>query len=102
MKNPILREAAECLQRKKNRCRFTNTLLVNAGAVLNFKYRSAEDNFSVEEGYRSFGNNNNFYFIRFIVQFSSGQSAMAFLVALRQLRIFIAIWNLFVIFLMFV
>ncbi|KRX35406.1 Small integral membrane protein 7 [Trichinella murrelli] len=59
--------------RKKNRCRFTNTLLVNAGAVLNFKYRSAEDNFSVEEG----------------------QSAMAFLVALRQLRIFIAIWNLF-------
>ncbi|KAL1243439.1 Small integral membrane protein [Trichinella spiralis] len=61
------------------------TLLVNAGAVLNFKFRSAEDNFSVEEGYRSFG-----------------QSAMAFLAALRQLRIFIAIWNLFVIFLMFV
>ncbi|KRX27492.1 Conserved oligomeric Golgi complex subunit 4, partial [Trichinella nelsoni] len=48
------------------------TLLVNAGAVLNFKYRSAEDNFSVEEGYRSFGNNNNnFSFIRFIIQFSS-------------------------------
>ncbi|KRZ17355.1 Conserved oligomeric Golgi complex subunit 4 [Trichinella zimbabwensis] len=61
------------------------TLLVNAGAVLNFKYRAAEDNFSVEEGYRNFG-----------------QSAMAFLAALRQLRIFIAIWNLFVIFLMFV
>ncbi|KRZ31641.1 Conserved oligomeric Golgi complex subunit 4 [Trichinella pseudospiralis] len=61
------------------------TLLVNAGAVLNFKYRAAEDNFSVEEGYRNFG-----------------QSAMAFLAALRQLRIFIAIWNMFVIFLMFV
>ncbi|KRZ77766.1 Conserved oligomeric Golgi complex subunit 4 [Trichinella papuae] len=63
---------------------FHCTLLVNAGAVLNFKYRAAEDNFSVEEGYRNFG-----------------QSAMAFLAALRQLRIFIAIWNLFVIFLMF-
>ncbi|KRZ77767.1 Conserved oligomeric Golgi complex subunit 4 [Trichinella papuae] len=79
---------------------FHCTLLVNAGAVLNFKYRAAEDNFSVEEGYRNFGNDFMIERIRHR-SFEYGQSAMAFLAALRQLRIFIAIWNLFVIFLMF-
>ncbi|KRX97831.1 Conserved oligomeric Golgi complex subunit 4, partial [Trichinella pseudospiralis] len=41
-----------------------------------------------------------FLYCRIITMFI-GQSAMAFLAALRQLRIFIAIWNMFVIFLMF-
>ncbi|KRZ77768.1 Conserved oligomeric Golgi complex subunit 4 [Trichinella papuae] len=74
---------------------FHCTLLVNAGAVLNFKYRAAEDNFSVEEGYRNFGNDFMIERIRHR-SFEYGQSAMAFLAALRQLRIFIAIWNLFI------
>ncbi|ESP05703.1 hypothetical protein LOTGIDRAFT_208666 [Lottia gigantea] len=58
------------------------TLLVNAGAILNFKLKK-----SAEEG---FG----------MVNVTTGDKIREFLLSLRHLRIFIALWNIFVMFLM--
>uniref|UniRef100_A0A5S6PZS7 Immediate early response 3-interacting protein 1 n=1 Tax=Trichuris muris TaxID=70415 RepID=A0A5S6PZS7_TRIMR len=60
------------------------TLVVNACAVLNFKYNDQLDEFAI--GHSS----------------SVGHSIRSFLVSVRQLRVFVAIWNLFIIFLMVV
>ncbi|XP_041358298.1 small integral membrane protein 7-A-like [Gigantopelta aegis] len=62
------------------------TLLVNAGAVLNFKLKK-----SVEDG--SFG---------IVGEPTTGDKIREFLLSLRHLRIFIALWNILVMFLMLV
>ncbi|CAG5117715.1 unnamed protein product [Candidula unifasciata] len=62
------------------------TLLVNAGAVLNFKLRrSRQDEAFMER-----------------IDSSTGDKIREFLLSLRHLRIFIGLWNVFIIFLMFV
>ncbi|XP_067933485.1 small integral membrane protein 7-like [Watersipora subatra] len=61
------------------------TLLVNAGAILNFNLKKKPD----EHG-----------FIEIVRDPSTGDKIREFLQSLRQLRIFIALWNLFVLFLM--
>ncbi|BFZ16407.1 hypothetical protein BsWGS_19446 [Bradybaena similaris] len=62
------------------------TLLVNAGAVLNFKLkRSRQDEAFLEN-----------------IDSSTGDKIREFLLSLRHLRIFIGLWNVFIIFLMFV
>ncbi|CAL1591811.1 unnamed protein product [Knipowitschia caucasica] len=61
------------------------TLLVNAGAVLNFKLKRKESGFGEESGAPTTGDN-----IR------------EFLLSLRYFRIFIALWNLFMMFCMIV
>ncbi|XP_074642998.1 protein SMIM7 homolog isoform X2 [Tubulanus polymorphus] len=62
-----------------------STLLVNACAILNFrlKKRSDETNFGVSEP-------------------TLGEKVREFLLSLRYFRIFIGIWNIFIMFLMIV
>lgn len=60
------------------------TLLVNAGAVLNFKLRKSDSNgFGVSEP-------------------TAGDKVREFLRSLQYFRIFIALWNIFIMFLMLV
>ncbi|XP_063396960.1 protein SMIM7 homolog [Mytilus trossulus] len=61
------------------------TLMVNAGAVLNFKLRKGKE--------ESFGAS---------LEPSAGDKVREFLLSLRYFRIFIALWNMFVMFLMIV
>ncbi|KAK3595257.1 hypothetical protein CHS0354_010865 [Potamilus streckersoni] len=61
------------------------TLLVNAGAVLNFRLKkSPQDEFQV------------------VVEPTLGDKIREFLLSLRYFRIFIALWNIFIMFLMIV
>ncbi|KAL4235730.1 Small integral membrane protein 7 [Mactra antiquata] len=61
------------------------TLLVNAGAILNFKLkRGKEDNFEA------------------VSEPSVGDKVREFLLSLRYFRIFIALWNVFIMFCMLV
>ncbi|KAK6188507.1 hypothetical protein SNE40_004668 [Patella caerulea] len=62
-----------------------STLMVNAGAILNFKLRKSQQ----DEG---FGMSNS----------TSGDKIREFLLSLRHLRIFIGLWNVVVMFLMIV
>ncbi|XP_046353499.1 small integral membrane protein 7-like [Haliotis cracherodii] len=62
------------------------TLLMNAGAVLNFKLKKTQ-----EEG--AFGAERDP---------TVGDKVRSFLLSLRHLRIFIAMWNIFIMFLMIV
>jgi hypothetical protein len=60
------------------------TLLINAGAILNLKLKKKEsDSFSPTEP-------------------TTGDKVREFLSSLQYFRIFIALWNVFVMFLMFV
>ncbi|GFS25015.1 small integral membrane protein 7 [Elysia marginata] len=62
------------------------TLMINAGAVLNFKLkRSREDGYIGGED-----------------SLTTGDKIRDFLLSLRHLRVFIGLWNIFIIFLMFV
>ncbi|XP_071130532.1 protein SMIM7 homolog isoform X2 [Mytilus edulis] len=61
------------------------TLMVNAGAVLNFKLRKGKE--------EAFGAS---------LEPSAGDKVREFLLSLRYFRIFIALWNIFVMFLMIV
>ncbi|XP_052069954.1 protein SMIM7 homolog [Mytilus californianus] len=61
------------------------TLMVNAGAVLNFKLRKGKE--------EAFGAS---------LEPSFGDKVREFLLSLRYFRIFIALWNMFVMFLMIV
>ncbi|XP_063417874.1 protein SMIM7 homolog [Mytilus galloprovincialis] len=61
------------------------TLMVNAGAVLNFKLRKGKE--------EAFGAS---------LEPSAGDKVREFLLSLRYFRIFIALWNMFVMFLMIV
>lgn len=61
------------------------TLLVNAGAILNFKLKKGKE--------EAFGAN---------LEPSFGDKVREFLLSLRYFRIFIALWNIFVMFLMIV
>ncbi|XP_004715581.2 small integral membrane protein 7 [Echinops telfairi] len=63
------------------------TLLMNAGAVLNFKLkkRDAAQGFGEESG-----------------EPSTGDNIREFLLSLRYFRIFIALWNIFMMFCMIV
>lgn len=60
------------------------TLLINAGAILNFKLRKREN-----DGYGE-------------VEPTVGDKIREFLRSLQYLRIFIALWNIFIMFLMIV
>ncbi|KAH9523554.1 Small integral membrane protein 7-A [Bulinus truncatus] len=62
------------------------TLMLNAGAVLNFKLKRSRE----EEAYMPDVNS------------TTGDKIREFLLSLRHLRIFIALWNIFIIFLMLV
>ncbi|CAL1546490.1 unnamed protein product [Lymnaea stagnalis] len=62
------------------------TLLVNAGAVLNFKLKRSRD----EEAFMP------------KLESTTGDKIREFLLSLRHLRIFIALWNIFIMFLMLV
>ncbi|XP_055039648.2 small integral membrane protein 7 [Misgurnus anguillicaudatus] len=64
------------------------TLLVNAGAVLNFKLKKRE---SQSQG---FGDESRVS--------STGDNIREFLLSLRYFRIFIALWNIFMMFCMIV
>ncbi|XP_059143892.1 protein SMIM7 homolog [Physella acuta] len=61
------------------------TLLVNAGAVLNFKLKRSKDEVAFMASTES-----------------TGDKVRDFLLSLRHLRIFIALWNIFIMFLMLV
>ncbi|KAM6921902.1 small integral membrane protein 7 [Xenentodon cancila] len=60
------------------------TLLVNAGAVLNFKLKRKES--------QGFGDESR--------EPSTGDNVREFLLSLRYFRIFIALWNIFIMFCM--
>ncbi|KAL3869855.1 hypothetical protein ACJMK2_042483 [Sinanodonta woodiana] len=61
------------------------TLLVNAGAVLNFRLKkSQQDEFQA------------------VLEPTLGDKIREFLLSLRYFRIFIALWNIFIMFLMIV
>jgi hypothetical protein len=61
------------------------TLLVNAGAILNFKLkRNKQDEFAVDRVP------------------TTGDKVREFLASLQYFRIFIALWNIFILFLMLV
>lgn len=60
------------------------TLLVNAGAILNFKLKRGRDDFDPS------------------IEPSVGDKVREFLLSLRYFRIFIALWNVFVMFCMLV
>ncbi|KAG8454862.1 hypothetical protein GDO86_001184 [Hymenochirus boettgeri] len=62
------------------------TLLVNAGAVLNFKLKKRES--------QGFGDD--------LAQTTTGDNIREFLLSLRYFRIFIALWNIFMMFCMIV
>ncbi|XP_069820523.1 small integral membrane protein 7 [Dendropsophus ebraccatus] len=62
------------------------TLLVNAGAVLNFKLRKKES--------QGFGDDSS--------AATTGDNIREFLLSLRYFRIFIAMWNIFMMFCMIV
>ena len=62
------------------------TLLVNAGAVLNFRLSKKKE----EEGFDLGGSSSS----------STGDQVKNVLMSLRSLRIFIAVWNVFLCFLM--
>ncbi|XP_061594525.1 small integral membrane protein 7 [Cololabis saira] len=61
------------------------TLLVNAGAVLNFKLKRKES--------QGFGDESR--------EPTTGDNIREFLLSLRYFRIFIALWNIFIMFCMF-
>ncbi|XP_056374130.1 small integral membrane protein 7 [Hyla sarda] len=62
------------------------TLLVNAGAVLNFKLKKKES--------QGFGDD--------AAEATTGDNIREFLLSLRYFRIFIAMWNIFMMFCMIV
>ncbi|XP_070765429.1 small integral membrane protein 7 [Enoplosus armatus] len=62
------------------------TLLVNAGAVLNFKLKRKES--------RGFGDESRAP--------TTGDNIREFLLSLRYFRVFIALWNIFIMFCMIV
>ncbi|KAM4809368.1 small integral membrane protein 7 isoform 1-T1 [Rhinophrynus dorsalis] len=62
------------------------TLLVNAGAVLNFKLKKKES--------QGFGED--------LAEATTGDNIREFLLSLRYFRIFIALWNIFMMFCMIV
>ncbi|XP_016361522.1 small integral membrane protein 7 [Sinocyclocheilus anshuiensis] len=62
------------------------TLLMNAGAVLNFKLKKRETQS------RGFGDESG--------SSSTGDNIREFLLSLRYFRIFIALWNIFIMFCM--
>ncbi|KAG8126748.1 small integral membrane protein 7 [Erythrolamprus reginae] len=62
------------------------TLLVNAGAVLNFRLKKKESQSFGEEGREP----------------TTGDNIREFLLSLRYFRIFIALWNIFMMFCMIV
>ncbi|XP_075063344.1 small integral membrane protein 7 [Mixophyes fleayi] len=62
------------------------TLLVNAGAVLNFKLKKRES--------QGFGDDP--------AEATTGENIREFLLSLRYFRIFIALWNIFMMFCMIV
>jgi len=62
------------------------TLLANAGAVLNFKLKRSTDNDAFMPA----------------VETTTGDKIRDFLLSLRHLRVFIGLWNVFIIFLMIV
>ncbi|KAG9486448.1 hypothetical protein GDO78_006690 [Eleutherodactylus coqui] len=62
------------------------TLLVNAGAVLNFKLKKKES--------QGFGDDPT--------EATTGENIREFLLSLRYFRIFIAMWNIFMMFCMIV
>ncbi|XP_012942140.1 protein SMIM7 homolog isoform X3 [Aplysia californica] len=62
------------------------TLLVNAGAVLNFKLKRSKE----DEAFMP------------AVESTTGDKIRDFLLSLRHLRIFIGLWNIFIILLMIV
>uniref|UniRef100_A0AAQ4S9G2 Small integral membrane protein 7 n=1 Tax=Gasterosteus aculeatus aculeatus TaxID=481459 RepID=A0AAQ4S9G2_GASAC len=62
----------------------TQTLLVNAGAVLNFKLKGKES--------QGFGDESR--------SPTTGDNIREFLLSLRYFRIFIALWNIFIMFCM--
>ncbi|XP_064604561.1 protein SMIM7 homolog [Liolophura sinensis] len=61
------------------------TLMVNAGAILNFNLKKSRDD--------TFGSN---------MEPSTGDKVREFLQSLRYFRIFIALWNVLIMFLMLV
>ncbi|KAE8632476.1 hypothetical protein XENTR_v10001555 [Xenopus tropicalis] len=63
------------------------TLLVNAGAVLNFKLKKKES--------QGFGDD-------LMTEATTGDNIREFLLSLRYFRIFIALWNIFMMFCMIV
>uniref|UniRef100_A0A3Q1FVF4 Small integral membrane protein 7 n=1 Tax=Acanthochromis polyacanthus TaxID=80966 RepID=A0A3Q1FVF4_9TELE len=65
---------------------FSGTLLVNAGAVLNFKLKRKES--------QGFGDESRAP--------TTGDNIREFLLSLRYFRIFIALWNVFIMFCMIV
>ncbi|XP_030852315.1 small integral membrane protein 7-A-like [Strongylocentrotus purpuratus] len=63
------------------------TLLINAGAVLNFKFKKRSDNSAFDDG---------------IMEPTTGDKVREFLLNLRYFRIFIALWNILIMFLMLI
>ncbi|XP_078054154.1 small integral membrane protein 7 [Mustelus asterias] len=63
-----------------------STLLMNAGAVLNFKLKRRELQGFGEDGH----------------ELTTGDNVKEFLLSLRYFRIFIALWNVFMMFCMIV
>jgi len=62
------------------------TLLANAGAILNFKLNRSKE----EDAFMP------------AVESTTGDKIRHFLLSLRHLRVFIGLWNMFIIFLMIV
>ncbi|XP_071501184.1 small integral membrane protein 7-A-like [Diadema setosum] len=63
------------------------TLLINAGAVLNFNFKKKADRDGFDDG---------------LTEPSTGDKIREFLLNLRYFRIFIALWNICIMFLMLV